>query len=337
MGVHQVQGLRQRALESRTRGKELWRFTANHYSNSKKTTIRETSEAGGKLCLAGADLSMSNRNIIENREIIENNIPVENRDIENDRKSSRDVVLDNGTPTLHAISRRQVTEADDEPIRIRRVGGALWPTPHPYQPRAEYSACYLEWCAKVGPIVSLPHFRTTFTYWVIITFFHSLNCCISCIFSGNNMDNVDRFISRAEADAEPERFSPLSTNRTHNTASAGLSLSFEKTSDTLRGGFEEARTRSNTARESRLHQTELVRIATHHLVHSSTVGTTDRQRTRRYSEAKETLGAGKLLPTSTFHVEDFLVEFDGSEDPLHAHNWPLKKKCVSSLIPDTTG
>jgi hypothetical protein len=58
------------------------------------------------------------------------------------RKTSnrRDVVPDSGTPTLHAISRRQVTEADDEPIRIRCVGEALRPTPHAHQTRAEYSA-----------------------------------------------------------------------------------------------------------------------------------------------------------------------------------------------------
>jgi DHA1 family multidrug resistance protein-like MFS transporter len=137
------------------------------------------------------------------------------------------------------------------------------------------------------------------------------------------MDNVDRFISRAEADAEPERFSP---HNTHRTASADHSLSSEKISDTLSTGSEEVRTRSNGVQGSGLHQTELDRITTHGLLHSSTVGSTYRQRTRRSSEIKERLGAGKLLPTSTFHVEDFLVEFDGPEDSLHAYNWPLKKK-----------
>lgn len=143
------------------------------------------------------------------------------------------------------------------------------------------------------------------------------------------MDNVDRFISSAETDAEPERFLSLSTNKTHHSASPRLSLSSEKTSDNLSGGSDEAATRSNIVRASGLHQTELDRIATHHLLHSSTVGSTYRQRTHRSSEIKETLGGGKLLPTSTFRVEDFLVEFDGPEDSLHAHNWPLKKKWVA--------
>jgi MFS transporter, DHA1 family, multidrug resistance protein len=37
-------------------------------------------------------------------------------------------------------------------------------------------------------------------------------------------------------------------------------------------------------------------------------------------------GAGKLYPSPLPEEEDYVVEFDGPNDPLHAQNWRLGKK-----------
>ncbi|KAJ5731299.1 uncharacterized protein N7483_005807 [Penicillium malachiteum] len=38
------------------------------------------------------------------------------------------------------------------------------------------------------------------------------------------------------------------------------------------------------------------------------------------------MGAGKSYPSMTANLNDFMVEFDGPDDFLHPHNWPLRKK-----------
>jgi len=37
-------------------------------------------------------------------------------------------------------------------------------------------------------------------------------------------------------------------------------------------------------------------------------------------------GAGKPYPPTLPDQEDYVVEFDGPDDPLHAQNWPIGKK-----------
>jgi DHA1 family multidrug resistance protein-like MFS transporter len=37
------------------------------------------------------------------------------------------------------------------------------------------------------------------------------------------------------------------------------------------------------------------------------------------------MGAGKALPP-LLDSDGYVVEFDGPDDPLHAQNWPLRKK-----------
>ncbi|KAF2832735.1 MFS general substrate transporter [Ophiobolus disseminans] len=106
-----------------------------------------------------------------------------------------------------------------------------------------------------------------------------------------------------------------------------------------------SRNRANTATSQAssnnfltLHPTErhpeaLRRIETHRSQHAGTVGageTTSRlTRTisrRRTEKPLPSLGAGKPFPPPLPDREEYVVEFDGVDDPLHAQNWPMKKK-----------
>ena len=148
---------------------------------------------------------------------------------------------------------------------------------------------------------------------------------------------------------EEEIASPLSR---HSTSSASTQSS-ASSSSTHSARLEEIRTAHSTpARDRRptvnsqtstgnyltLHPTErnpeaLRRIETHRSLHAGTVGASQvdsrlsRTLTRRRTEKPlPNLGAGKPFPPPLPDREEYVVEFDGADDPLHAQNWPMKKK-----------
>jgi len=82
------------------------------------------------------------------------------------------------------------------------------------------------------------------------------------------------------------------------------------------------------------HPTALERIDTHRRLHHDTVGSD----VGREDATRElpSFGAGKPFPPPLPEREEYVVEFDGPNDPLHAQNWPLKKKYgVSWPLPRT--
>ena len=82
----------------------------------------------------------------------------------------------------------------------------------------------------------------------------------------------------------------------------------------------------------------LLRIETHRTQHSGTVGagvTQRSNRSRRLSRVDEALpemGAGKPYPPNLPEQEEYVVEFDSFDDPLHAQNWPTWKKLYITAI-----
>jgi DHA1 family multidrug resistance protein-like MFS transporter len=128
----------------------------------------------------------------------------------------------------------------------------------------------------------------------------------------SNMDIIDRDIEAAEQEASPENY-PLD-----QTAHTTTGTAFESSSKTLLGfpGLQ--------ARKS--HPTELDRISTYRTIHSSTVGAQASSRGNTRLQKVTTLGAGKVFAPADYNVEDFLVEFDGHDDPLHPQNWPMRKR-----------
>lgn len=93
-----------------------------------------------------------------------------------------------------------------------------------------------------------------------------------------------------------------------------------------------------------LHPTErnpeaIRRIETHRSQHAGTVGaqpTTSRLTQtlsrRRTEKPLPSLGAGKPFPPPLPDREEYVVEFDGAEDPLHPQNWPMNKKLYIGAI-----
>lgn len=161
-----------------------------------------------------------------------------------------------------------------------------------------------------------------------------------------------------EAVAAPvreEEAAPLS--RQTSTSSSSSSTS---STSTQSARLEEIRTAQSTpARDRRptvtsqassrnflhLHPTErdpeaIRRIETHRSQHATTVGTAqlpsrlEHTLSRRRTEKPlPNLGAGKPFPPLLPDREEYVVEFDGVDDPLHPQNWPMKKKlCLGAIL-----
>ncbi|CAI4217334.1 unnamed protein product [Parascedosporium putredinis] len=81
--------------------------------------------------------------------------------------------------------------------------------------------------------------------------------------------------------------------------------------------------------------TDLVRIATQRSQHSETVGRRVSTRRSRFSRRSENpclrLAAARSTPMLP-ERDEYVVEFDGEDDPLHPHNWPFKKKLYTAAI-----
>jgi DHA1 family multidrug resistance protein-like MFS transporter len=153
-----------------------------------------------------------------------------------------------------------------------------------------------------------------------------------------------------------EEVAPLSRQSSSSSASTSSSNS---SSSTHSARLEEIRTAHSTPGRDRgatvtsqassrnilqLHPTErnpeaIRRIETHRSQHAGTVGASmtesrlTRTITRRRTEKPlPNLGAGKPLPPSLPDREEYVVEFDGVDDPLHPQNWPMKKKLYLGAI-----
>jgi hypothetical protein len=146
-----------------------------------------------------------------------------------------------------------------------------------------------------------------------------------------HLDEVDRELEAAERDAAGQRAPGRRSEEIERVVSASSvsTSSTDSSSATNRRGV--GMSRISTQRDLERHPTELGRIHTQRSQHSATVG-----RSLKSRESKKPLppfGAGKLYPPPLPDREEYVVEFDGPDDPLHAQNWPLKKKYVTSSVP----
>ncbi|PYH89612.1 MFS general substrate transporter [Aspergillus ellipticus CBS 707.79] len=75
---------------------------------------------------------------------------------------------------------------------------------------------------------------------------------------------------------------------------------------------------------------ELERINTYRLQQQLTVGS---KGSRIPQDQWLPLGAGKPYPPPLPDSEGYVVEFDGADDPMHPHNWPMKQRVlIGSLL-----
>ncbi|KAF7883680.1 uncharacterized protein EAF02_005600 [Botrytis sinoallii] len=158
------------------------------------------------------------------------------------------------------------------------------------------------------------------------------------------MNEADREIVRAERDASPERYSvespihsPLPRHPSHEIERIPTASSISTTSSdaSIRPTVSRAPTQADLER----HPTVISRIQTARSQHTGTVGRTATGRSSRLTRIFSTkekplplMGLGKEYPPLLPAQEEYVVEFDGPDDPLHAVNWPMKKKVITAVM-----
>jgi DHA1 family multidrug resistance protein-like MFS transporter len=162
------------------------------------------------------------------------------------------------------------------------------------------------------------------------------------------MDIVDKDLERAEVDAASPRpyhadsaGTATAASGTHadktetgeaieRVPSAGASSSGSSLSDAAarRAADDVNMARLPTQRDSpgllERNETAMSRIHTQRSQHEGTVGEGVRSRASR--RPLMPMGAGKPYPPPLPEREEYVVEFDGPDDPLHGQNWSLRKK-----------
>lgn len=172
------------------------------------------------------------------------------------------------------------------------------------------------------------------------------------------MNEEDHRLEEVERDASPERFEvgvhrpgarrtltemekaerreTLARAVTEMSSSTGSNASSSSGESVER---QEIRSFSRTATQRddtdlERHPTALSRIQTGRSQHSATVGASLRSRTagRHTKTPLPAFGGGKPYPPPLPEREEYVVEFDGPNDPLHAQNWPLRKKMPVAIV-----
>lgn len=167
------------------------------------------------------------------------------------------------------------------------------------------------------------------------------------------MNNEDRYVANNERDASPSRFpnppihpehpemverpEQIARTSTISTQSSSSTTSSDA-SDAERNAGHMSRLPTQRDTEDELaehHPTALSRIHTQKSQHSNTVGTgmvRSRTQTRDSKRPLPAFGAGKAFPPALPEREEYVVEFDGPDDPLHAMNWPIRKKLATAAM-----
>ncbi|KAK2802947.1 hypothetical protein FQN50_007192 [Emmonsiellopsis sp. PD_5] len=151
------------------------------------------------------------------------------------------------------------------------------------------------------------------------------------------MDPISRDIEKAEIDASqghplpsasehPSKHPDDSPSRNASFSSSDSDSDSDSSSVPSLHGIASIQTQRDLER----HPTVLSRIATHRSQHSATVGAGVRSRVSR--KPLPAFGAGKPYPPLLPEREEYVVEFDGPDDPLHPQNWPMKRKLFTTVM-----
>ncbi|KAF7549342.1 hypothetical protein G7046_g8376 [Stylonectria norvegica] len=152
------------------------------------------------------------------------------------------------------------------------------------------------------------------------------------------MDNVDRQMAEFERDASPQRYQRRASNEiervlTSSSVSSAASSVNHSRRASRRDNMNEM-SRISTQNDLERHPTALSRIATGRSQHNATVGSGIRSlmSSRASRRPLPNFGAGKPFPPPLPEQEEYVVEFDGPDDPLHSQNWPLRKKILTAAM-----
>ncbi|KAJ9626559.1 hypothetical protein H2203_004192 [Taxawa tesnikishii (nom. ined.)] len=155
------------------------------------------------------------------------------------------------------------------------------------------------------------------------------------------MNREDIAMEEAEREASPERFGgqqpwrerheQLERAETRHTSSSrssssGGSVRMQEI------GMERMETQHEADFDLERHPTALSRIQTARSQHSATVGAQVSRRSTKQSKPLPNFGGGKPYPPALPEREEYVVEFDGPDDPMHAQNWPNRKKLPVAIV-----
>jgi len=152
------------------------------------------------------------------------------------------------------------------------------------------------------------------------------------------MDIVDRDLEKAAENASPDRFQQIGADGERIERAESVSTSSSSGSDA------QARPAgsSSSRRMSRLrtqvddpgvlerNATAMSRIETQRTQHSATVGAS--VTSKKTTKPLPAFGAGKPYPPMLPAQEEYVVEFDGADDPMHAQNWSMTRKLIVAAM-----
>jgi DHA1 family multidrug resistance protein-like MFS transporter len=150
------------------------------------------------------------------------------------------------------------------------------------------------------------------------------------------MDIADQEMEKAERQASPERFPETFPPRRLTHEIERLPTNASTTSSSSGGSAarrENGMSRTSTQGDLERNPTVLSRIQTAKSQHAGTIGKSETGKSRESRRPLPEMGLGKPYPPPLPDQEQYVVEFVGPDDPLHAQNWPLKKKYVCPLRP----
>ncbi|KAI1269617.1 MFS general substrate transporter [Xylariaceae sp. FL1019] len=150
-----------------------------------------------------------------------------------------------------------------------------------------------------------------------------------------SIDEVDRELMRAESDAMYGMSGRVGASPTPRRASNEVErvVSASSISSISSEGVAQrpvSMSRIATSNDLERHPTALSRIHTARSQHTATVGRSLKPRDSR--KPMPAFGAGKPYPPPLPDQEEYVVEFDGPDDPYHAQNWTTKKKLLTSAM-----
>ncbi|KAL7823517.1 major facilitator superfamily domain-containing protein [Trichoderma gracile] len=143
------------------------------------------------------------------------------------------------------------------------------------------------------------------------------------------MDPLDRELMEAERDASPDHYRRRASNEIERVITASSASSGSSDRGSM---FRRNMSRVSTQNDLERHPTALSRIATQRSQHVNTVGGSIRSESRASRKPLPAFGGGKPYPPLLPAQEEYVVEFDGPDDPLHAQNWPIRKKLLTSAM-----
>lgn len=151
------------------------------------------------------------------------------------------------------------------------------------------------------------------------------------------MDDADKFMEKTERDASPNRFpgNQLEAVETNSSASSSSASIRRPSQATAQPTISRAATQRDELSGLERNATAMSRIQTQRTQHSHTIGAS--VTSRKSKKPLPAMGGEKPYPPLLPEREEYVVEFDGEHDPLHAQNWPMKKKLmVGAMLGFTT-